>query len=303
MTRYVVYVFLLCALGAPLHATAAESPFQVTGIGGGGGLFSPSISDLDPNLMFVASDMGGVFRSTDGGNAWKLVPTKYFADAAASSAPAFFNKIIYWYSRNNLYSSVDNGATWTKLRRPWKRACRIKDLTAYREHGGYLFVSTELELWRLELSSGNWKKMLDGPSLAVVAMNNTLLAVADSVLYKSMNVGEEWHIVDNDLANNKIVGIAGSVDDSGSLLLLTLEGMGLYRSTDEGKSWTKQAGYQYQHLLTIPRGQTRIAWAAAQKRRVAKKFGKAKMEGVAGMRPSAQRGLVKTYPTLGSRRN
>src|SRR5579872_72580 len=35
------------------------------GIGGGGAQFAPSYSPLDPNLVFLQCDMGGIYRSTN----------------------------------------------------------------------------------------------------------------------------------------------------------------------------------------------------------------------------------------------
>ncbi len=44
------------------------------GIGGGGALYSPSISPFDPNRIYMATDMTGVFRSTDFGTNWQTLP-------------------------------------------------------------------------------------------------------------------------------------------------------------------------------------------------------------------------------------
>ena len=47
--------------------------FSSVGLGGGGAMFAPAISPHDPNLLFVGCDMGGVYRSADGGESWTMI--------------------------------------------------------------------------------------------------------------------------------------------------------------------------------------------------------------------------------------
>src|SRR5438270_42276 len=52
---------------------SAVSLFTPSGAGGGGSLFSPSISPNDSNNIYLASDMGQMFHSTNGGQSWSEV--------------------------------------------------------------------------------------------------------------------------------------------------------------------------------------------------------------------------------------
>jgi len=54
-------------------ASSAATPWTNLGIGGGGAFFYASGSPFDPNLLFVSSDMGQVFRSTDAGRNWRML--------------------------------------------------------------------------------------------------------------------------------------------------------------------------------------------------------------------------------------
>jgi len=45
-----------------------------SGVGGGGGMFSPAISPHDPDVMFLSIDMGHVFRTLDAGTTWQILP-------------------------------------------------------------------------------------------------------------------------------------------------------------------------------------------------------------------------------------
>ena len=63
---------VMCAAVTSAAAGASDDWVSV-GLGGGGGIFVPVSSPHDPKLMFCASDMSGVYRSTDGGRTWRML--------------------------------------------------------------------------------------------------------------------------------------------------------------------------------------------------------------------------------------
>ena len=64
---------LFAQLG-PRAVAPAQVGWQARGIGGGGALFSVSLSPHDPDLVYLATDMSSVFRSSDLGRQWTMVP-------------------------------------------------------------------------------------------------------------------------------------------------------------------------------------------------------------------------------------
>src|SRR5262249_57461258 len=52
---------------------AVPASWDARGPGGGGALFSPSISPHNGNDLFIASDMGEVFHSANAGQAWDVL--------------------------------------------------------------------------------------------------------------------------------------------------------------------------------------------------------------------------------------
>src|SRR5262249_14450485 len=42
------------------------------GMGGGGTMFSAAVKPDDPNTVLMGSDVGGIFRSSDGGLSWQM---------------------------------------------------------------------------------------------------------------------------------------------------------------------------------------------------------------------------------------
>ncbi len=77
--RYFAALFLFCL------ACFAARPgnFQVTGPGGGGAQYNPTISPHDPNTVLVSCDMTGAYITHDGGKSWRMFnlrgTVKFFA--------------------------------------------------------------------------------------------------------------------------------------------------------------------------------------------------------------------------------
>lgn len=73
--------------------------------------FAPS--PLDPKLM-LAGLREGLFRSMDGGEAWKKVATGPADVAAISFDPRKPGLVYLGTASGVLYRSPDNGATWQR---------------------------------------------------------------------------------------------------------------------------------------------------------------------------------------------
>ncbi len=93
--------------------------WEPIGISGGGALFNPAVSPLDPRAMLVDSDMGGRYVSTDGGASWSLL---HYSQTTASirGGPPLFHPTrtglvfaLNGYEANRISVSPDNGRTWT----------------------------------------------------------------------------------------------------------------------------------------------------------------------------------------------
>jgi photosystem II stability/assembly factor-like uncharacterized protein len=97
------------AAPAPPPANARNDAWEVIGPGGGGSMYHPTISPLDPNVVFVNCDMTGSYLTRDGGKSWRMINlrgvTEFFV-FDPSSASTFY---IY---NMGLWRSTDAGATW-----------------------------------------------------------------------------------------------------------------------------------------------------------------------------------------------
>src|SRR6266850_6197018 len=73
-TRLLLFLLVLAASSvttATLFATDSIE-WKSIGPGGGGNMFSASVSPGHPDIVLMGGDVGGIFRSGDGGVTWSL---------------------------------------------------------------------------------------------------------------------------------------------------------------------------------------------------------------------------------------
>ena len=94
-----------------LSSAWSERPgdFRVIGPGGGGAMFNPTISPLDPNTVLVSCDMTGSYITHDGGHTWRMFNLRgvvnFFAFDPADP------KTMYAHA-TGLWRSTDDGERW-----------------------------------------------------------------------------------------------------------------------------------------------------------------------------------------------
>jgi len=156
MKKEGMLVCLLAFFSAGGTAAGGED-FTPVGLGGGGAMYAPASSIHDPRLMFTSCDMGGFYRSTDGGATWRLVDFRQTRGSTACR-PAFHPR-----DPNRIYFrdlvSVDRGVTWRKL--PGRVPFRGRDVTeiALDPADGLLMVyGTGEGVWVSPDGGRTWKR-------------------------------------------------------------------------------------------------------------------------------------------------
>jgi photosystem II stability/assembly factor-like uncharacterized protein len=98
------------------------------------------------------SPLGGIYRSTDGGDSWRRVSTH------ASSASPFrsANGTLYWAGPGRLLRSTDLGATWSVIPIEGLKAIRPLELTA-----GTLVAVGQSTLLRSSDGGATWEPLGD----------------------------------------------------------------------------------------------------------------------------------------------
>jgi hypothetical protein len=87
------------------------------GLGGGGSLYGPRVSPHDSNLMFVACDMTGLYRSADSGRNWTMLDEREVRGSIRFSVafnPNVSGHVIASNPTEGLMESTNGGVTWAK---------------------------------------------------------------------------------------------------------------------------------------------------------------------------------------------
>ncbi|MGE3777907.1 MAG: WD40/YVTN/BNR-like repeat-containing protein, partial [Pirellulaceae bacterium] len=137
----------------PRLAMAAIQDWQPRGAGGGGALFSPSINPSNPSEIYIASDMGQVFHTTDAGTDWDTVDHRELhgsnnARVHFTVDPALRYALDYAQGGDVVRParSTDGGHTWTPLSADPTSGEAISLLVDYR-NPQRLLISDYRRLW------------------------------------------------------------------------------------------------------------------------------------------------------------
>jgi len=263
-------VLLVLSVLSVLSAAAEEPRFQVLGIGGGGGMFTPAASPHDPGLMLLSCDMGGSYRSLDGGRHWEMIHWSQL-NSSLGCHPLFAGPGIYWASGPELKLSKDKGKTWSPVvtgEKPWGNAA-ITRLDAVPGNP-ILFVGTDTGLWRYHERDKTWAQCLKGKCCAVVAQDSVICASVDLKYFMSFNDGATWKQQDIQLIKgDDVQTVAGgfqALAGRGRLFGLVFK-LGVLKSDNEGRGWTLADQFRDCNDILMASNQTEVAYAVQEGQR------------------------------------
>ena len=247
----------------PAGGGTGTDRFEVTGLGGGGAMYSPAASPHDSKLMFVSCDMGGFYRSEDGGRAWRMVDAEQMR-SATSCRPVFHPNdpnVVYAYGDGALKSSGDRGVTWTSLpaSAPWGGEA-VVELEVDPTNPDRMFAGTDQAAY-VSTDGGRTWSVCSGVTGAVVgfhvdastpeALRACYIGTSEGV-YRSDDGGRTWAGASSGLPWRGLRGFCGATDASSgqTALYCTIPSKavggqfagGVYRSMDGGRSWQPAMG-------------------------------------------------------------
>jgi len=236
--------------------------WEPVGLSGGGGMFAPAISPVDPNLMMLSCDMSGAYISQDGGRHWRMIHHQQLQGNTRCS-PGFHPQdrdTIYMADGwRGLKVTHDRGRHWTSVGDlPGAPTGRI-----YLDPHNPALMLTGVEdaVWRSRDGGGHWMKC-EGPSGTAIgffscplqerAQGTHLFAATSAGIWRSDDSGETWTRKMSGLPWTEIRSFAGGADPKTSAVMLYCaisskaeNGRfvgGLYRSRDLGDHWESAMG-------------------------------------------------------------
>lgn len=246
-------VFLVGLAGCGL---GQEPPlaFEPIGLGGGGSMYSPAASPHDPNLMFVSCDMGGFYRSQNGGKTWRMIDKRQMRDSMSLS-PVFHPTdpgIVYAWGNGALRVSRDGGMTWQPLATdpPWQQS-PLTQLALCLDDPGLMLAGGDTGLYVSKDGGFTWTKAesVGGAvsGLYVFPDGGVCFAGTSEGVFRSHDRGATWAACGKGLPAAQVRGLCGAhgAATGETMLYCTVPSRneggryvgGIYRSADLGESW------------------------------------------------------------------
>ena len=197
-----------------------------------------AVADSDPNVIYLGTGSDdvrsnvstgrGIFKSTDGGQTWKLMGL-YNAGQIGGVRIHPTNPNIVWVSaqgdafksnaERGVFKTTDGGQTWRKV----------------------LFLSDQIGAMDVELQPGNpdvvyaWMSRLERKPWTIIS------GAREGGFYKSTDGGEHFTKITSGLPTELIgkanLAVTAAKPDRIYALIEARPGSGLYRSDDAGQTW------------------------------------------------------------------
>ena len=242
--RRLPYVIAVILLLSEISAIAIAGNIRVSwapsGYGGGGRFTAIAIDPSNPRIIYIGSDVAGVFRSRDGGNHFELIGSGLGGFAVADIAVSHEDsRQVFVLTDAGLYLSINQGDTWTRLSEEIRYTSRF--------FGSQLLLFTRKSLWIGTDEKGVFQIPLSSlqsrphhmQGLEPSKVNG--LTVYDGYLYAGTSRGvyrleeKSWKIQQEGLPRGslEITDIAAS----GNTLYIAEKNLGLFRWNQNARVW------------------------------------------------------------------
>ncbi|MDE0468946.1 MAG: hypothetical protein OYL97_17995 [Candidatus Poribacteria bacterium] len=281
-----LFMGLVPQLSADDHTQTNESGWVQTNGPYGGEILALHAASKD--VLLVGTEGAGIFRSTDHGNTWAPVNTglPFEPGEGFTGVTAFAQKgdMLYAGTRDALYASTDGGNTWHQVPIFGKGFVSVSDIMFI---GARVYVGTlNSGVWYSDDGGESWQPVMvtigdrmytgsftlngwvlysdDGDSwwrvpphnrlgamwvLELASIGTTLVAATQNKVFRQRTDEDALTAINDDFVEQRINAFAAMDDlfyaggDMGE------EGNGVFRSDDEGNSWTHIATEEMTHTV------------------------------------------------------
>ncbi len=189
-----------------------------------------------------------IFKSTNNGESWTASNVSYNQDYIYSMA---FNSsnMIFLSTKNGTYRSTDGGNSWDALQIGGETSNIV--INSYNE----ILAGTYIGVFRSTDNGNNWNQIgVYNSEVSTISINSNddIFASAPGGIYRTSDDGGVWTRINDSLnvsviTHNSLgdifVGTTLSYDQIGSSDANNSSKNGIFRSTNNGESWTEVYSY------------------------------------------------------------
>lgn len=188
--------------------------------------------------VYMVSTNGHILSTKNDGTTWSFQFNSGI-NGSANDILALEDKIVV-STNENLYSSLDNGNSWTLS----SSGIKAVNIQSFGRNSNYIFAGSGYNrgVFRSNDGGQTWENINQGLDKLNDMTVNTFLTIEDhvfiatgSALYKSINDGENWTLLFDPGVNKSVQAF----DFDKGLMAIGINGDGVYISEDTAKTWTK----------------------------------------------------------------
>lgn len=251
-------IAMVCGVLPWLNAIA-ETSWEPVGFSGGGGMFTPAISPVDPNLMMLNCDMSAAYLSEDGGRNWRMIHHSQLR-SDIQCRPSFHptqRGIIYASSGGQLRISRDCGKTFGPIGD--LKESLSGEIAINSSRPDVLLAGTSDGRWHVSRDAGTtWTLCHESAGRLIgfyfdrTTQGRVMFAATENGIWRSDDEGRTWTEKTSGLPWKQVQGFAGGSDATNGVVMLYctvrsqqenggIQG-GVYRSKDRGETWQPAMG-------------------------------------------------------------
>ena len=255
------------AFGADEAATKKAITWEPIGLSGGGSMYRPSFSPLDPKFLMINSDMSDVFISRDGGLTWEMIHQSQLYSSTycyPGYHPTDANVIFAAQGGSGMKVTRDKGVTWKQVegfpRQPLKEGQTETfprnlrgEIRLDPDSPDRMIAGDEAEVF-ISLDGGKTWKPCEGVKGVTLAFHfdrtspvdkRVIYAGTSEGVWRSEDGGVSWKPLPLPAEGRKLASFTGgsNAKDKTVMLYASVDTKGgepvgaLYRSADAGKTW------------------------------------------------------------------
>lgn len=199
------------------------------GPGGGGAITAIAIDPTDENIVYVGTDLGGIFKSIDRGKSFNAINSGLKNYVIQDIKINISNpNIVYLATAGGLYKTTDGGKIWNIKRNGFPEVSKGNFSSPINAIG---------------IDPNNPEIIYAGIGKSLGNGYNVNPIYGKGLIYKSFDGGENWTIIDNTKNNidpqATIFDIAVSPNDSNKVFVTT--DRGFYKSLNGGIDWHRKS--------------------------------------------------------------